>query len=119
MAALPLIGLTTRPRAVPRGPTDPDQQRRRGRRATYSWPRPRAGATVMAPPNARYRVALAVTPTAHWLDYVDIAGAVLTERLLPRNGMVTPRGPAPDLAHRRIRRRSVLGGLLNEYERTA
>ena len=84
MAALPLIGLTTRPRAVPRGPTDPDQQRRRGRRATYSWPRPRAGATVMAPPNARYRVALAVTPTAHWLDYVDIAGAVLTERLLPR-----------------------------------
>jgi mandelate racemase len=37
--------------------------------------------------------ALAVTPTAHWLEYLDIAGAVLTERLLPHNGMVTPRGP--------------------------
>ena len=37
--------------------------------------------------------ARAVTPTAHWLEYLDIAGAVLTERLLPHNGMVTPRGP--------------------------
>lgn len=36
---------------------------------------------------------LAVTPTAHWLEYLDIAGAVLTERLLPHDGMVTPRGP--------------------------
>jgi mandelate racemase len=36
---------------------------------------------------------LAVTPTAHRLEYLDIAGAVLTERLLPRDGMVTPRGP--------------------------
>src|SRR5690242_17762673 len=24
---------------------------------------------------------LAITPTAHWLEYLDIAGAVLTERL--------------------------------------
>jgi mandelate racemase len=37
--------------------------------------------------------ALAVTPTAHWLEHLDIAGAVLTERLLPHDGMVTPRGP--------------------------
>lgn len=36
---------------------------------------------------------LAVTPTAHWLEYLDIAGAVLSERLLPHDGMVTPRGP--------------------------
>lgn len=36
---------------------------------------------------------LAVTPTAHWLEYLDLAGAVLTERLLPRAGTVTPRGP--------------------------
>jgi mandelate racemase len=36
---------------------------------------------------------LAVTPTAHWLEYLDIAGALLTERLLPQNGTVTPRGP--------------------------
>jgi mandelate racemase len=36
---------------------------------------------------------LAVSPTAHWLEYLDIAGAVLTERLLPRNGKVAPRGP--------------------------
>jgi hypothetical protein len=30
-----------------------------------------------------------------------------------------PDHPTPDLAHRRIRRRPVLGGLLNEYERAA
>jgi mandelate racemase len=36
---------------------------------------------------------LAVTPTAHWLEYLDIAGAVLTERLLPQAGTVTPTGP--------------------------
>jgi mandelate racemase len=36
---------------------------------------------------------LAVTPTAHWLEYLDIAGAVLAERLLPQAGRVTPRGP--------------------------
>jgi mandelate racemase len=34
-----------------------------------------------------------VTPTAHWLEYLDIAGAVLNERLLPQAGRVTPRGP--------------------------
>lgn len=36
---------------------------------------------------------LAVTPTAHWLEYLDIAGAVLAERLLPQAGRVAPRGP--------------------------
>ena len=36
---------------------------------------------------------LAVSPTAHWLEYLDIAGAVLTERLLPQDGKVAPRGP--------------------------
>jgi transposase InsO family protein len=30
-----------------------------------------------------------------------------------------PDHPTPDLAHRRINRRPVLGGLLNEYERAA
>ena len=30
-----------------------------------------------------------------------------------------PDHPAPDLDHRRIRRRSVLDGLINEYERAA
>jgi putative transposase len=35
--------------------------------------------------------------------------------------LVPPRAdhPAPDLNHRRIRRRPVLGGLINEYERAA
>jgi len=41
---------------------------------------------------------LAVTPTAHWLEYLDIAGAILTEPLLPENGMVTARGPGLGIA---------------------
>jgi mandelate racemase len=36
---------------------------------------------------------LAVTPTAHWLEYLDIAGAVLTEPVSVDNGCVVPRGP--------------------------
>src|SRR5258708_38931397 len=38
---------------------------------------------------------MAVSPTAFWVEYLDIAGAVLTERLLPVDGMVTAPGPAP------------------------
>jgi len=41
---------------------------------------------------------LAVTPTAHWLEYLDIAGAILAEPLLPSNGMVTARGPGLGLS---------------------
>jgi mandelate racemase len=37
--------------------------------------------------------ALAVTPTAHWLEHLDFAGAVLTEPLQPVDGKITPRGP--------------------------
>ncbi len=37
--------------------------------------------------------ALAVTPTAHWLEYLDIAGAVLAEPLQVVDGCVAPRGP--------------------------
>ena len=36
---------------------------------------------------------LAVTPTAHWLEYLDTAGAILAEKVLPENGMVSARGP--------------------------
>jgi mandelate racemase len=36
---------------------------------------------------------LAVTPTTHWLEYLDIAGAVLTEPVPVDNGCVVPRGP--------------------------
>ena len=36
---------------------------------------------------------LAVTPTAHWLEYLDIAGAILAAPLEPQNGTVTARGP--------------------------
>ena len=36
---------------------------------------------------------MVVSPTASWFEYLDIAGAILTERLLPVDGMVTARGP--------------------------
>jgi mandelate racemase len=36
---------------------------------------------------------LAVTPTAHWLEYLDKAGPILAEPCKPRNGKVTATGP--------------------------
>jgi mandelate racemase len=36
---------------------------------------------------------LAVSPTAHYLEYLDLAGAVLAEPLRPVDGTVTARGP--------------------------
>jgi mandelate racemase len=36
---------------------------------------------------------LAVTPTAHWLEYLDTAGTLLREPLPVVEGCVTPRGP--------------------------
>lgn len=36
---------------------------------------------------------LPVTPTAHYLEYLDLAGAILAEPLRPQNGAVTARGP--------------------------
>jgi mandelate racemase len=36
---------------------------------------------------------MAVSPIASWFEYLDIVGAVLTERLLPVDGTVTARGP--------------------------
>ena len=36
---------------------------------------------------------LAVTPTAHWLEYLDIAGAVLAEPHKAAKGTVTAKGP--------------------------
>lgn len=36
---------------------------------------------------------LAVTPTAHWLEYLDFAGAVLAEPVKIVDGTVTARGP--------------------------
>ena len=36
---------------------------------------------------------MASAPTASWFEYLDLAGAVLTERLLPNKGKVVPRGP--------------------------
>lgn len=36
---------------------------------------------------------LPATPTAHWLEHLDIASAVLAEPVVARNGTVTARGP--------------------------
>jgi len=36
---------------------------------------------------------LAVTPTCHWLEYLDMAGAVIEDPPAIENGTLTPRGP--------------------------
>ena len=36
---------------------------------------------------------MAVTPTAHWLEFLDIAGAVLQRPMQVENGAVRPQGP--------------------------
>lgn len=36
---------------------------------------------------------LGVSPTASWFEYLDLAGPILAEPLLPVDGCVTPRGP--------------------------
>jgi mandelate racemase len=41
---------------------------------------------------------LAVTPTAHWLEHLDTASAILTEPHCAENGMMMPRGPGNGLA---------------------
>jgi mandelate racemase len=50
---------------------------------------------------------LTVTPTAHWLEYLDLAAAILREPNEVRDGMVTPRGPGLGLAwdEREVERR--------------
>jgi mandelate racemase len=41
---------------------------------------------------------LAVTPTAHWAEYLDLAGAILAEPMEIVNGSVTARGPGLGIA---------------------
>jgi mandelate racemase len=36
---------------------------------------------------------MTVSSTAYWFEYLDIAGAILTERLMPIDGAITARGP--------------------------
>ena len=36
---------------------------------------------------------LPITPTAHWLEYLDVAGAILTEPMAVEQGTVIARGP--------------------------
>jgi mandelate racemase len=36
---------------------------------------------------------MACSPTASWCEYLDLAGAVLTEPLIPDKGRITARGP--------------------------
>lgn len=42
--------------------------------------------------------ALAITPTAHWLEYLDVAAAILKEPIAVEGGCVTARGPGLGLA---------------------
>ncbi len=41
---------------------------------------------------------LAVTPTAHWLEYLNMADAILTEPMAVEDGCITPRGPGLGMA---------------------
>lgn len=41
---------------------------------------------------------LTVTPTAHWLEYLDVASAILREPVTVEQGRVSPRGPGLGLA---------------------
>ncbi len=41
---------------------------------------------------------LAVTPTAHWLEYLDVAGKILRQPAVVEDGMVRPRGPGLGMA---------------------
>jgi mandelate racemase len=36
---------------------------------------------------------MTVTPTAHMVEWLDLAGSVLAEPLLVVDGQITPRGP--------------------------
>ena len=36
---------------------------------------------------------LRVTSTAHWIEHLDVAGAILTEPIRPADGAITARGP--------------------------
>jgi mandelate racemase len=36
---------------------------------------------------------LAVTPTAHWAEHLDVAGGILAAPLQPLNGTLTAKGP--------------------------
>ena len=42
--------------------------------------------------------ALAVSPTCHFLEYLDMAGAILAEPVRPVGGMVTAHGPGLGMA---------------------
>jgi mandelate racemase len=60
---------------------------------------------------------MAVSPTAFWFEYLDIAGAVLTERLLPVDGMVTARRPYASLRARLSRAQGCGSYLRRDYSR--
>jgi len=36
---------------------------------------------------------LSVSPTAHWLEFLNLAGAILNEPLVPKDGSITAKGP--------------------------
>jgi mandelate racemase len=41
---------------------------------------------------------LAVSPTAHWLEYLDIASSILAEARRPNQGCITAVGPGLGLS---------------------
>jgi hypothetical protein len=57
---------------------------------------------------------LSVTPTAHWIEHMDIAGAILTEPIHLTDDVITARGSGLDMVWGKASRRSSVrptGGL--------
>jgi mandelate racemase len=79
----------------------PDVQRSGGDRlAASGGAGPRGERPLLEPPVHRSeRPLLAVTPTCHWIEYLDVAAPVLAEPLRPVDGaLVAPSRPSLGLA---------------------
>jgi hypothetical protein len=59
---------------------------------------------------------MAITPTVHWLEYLDVAGAILAEPNIAVDGTMKAKGPDSALTgtNTRLRVSQLAGADLNE-----